>query len=304
MLNNPKVSVIVPVYNVEKYLRRCLDSIANQDFCDFECICVDDGSTDGSGKILDEYAQRDARFVVKHQSNQGVSVARNLGLDCANGEYVTFVDSDDWIERNTYSTAYALAKGKNLDIIQWTFAGNDLRLKVASGAFSIEKDVEYFSASSVDKLIHIDVIKQNGIRFPVGIRLSEDRLFCFECYLNSKLCYFIDKPFYHYESRDSSATRSVTESEILDEVKVLRKMEILAKAKSSACNNLISQRKCQTVFNMLSVATRSSIKLSRIIFPEVNLKVVLQLKKKSFLFLLVCLRLDCFAFWTIKLWKK
>lgn len=191
-----------------------------------------------------------------------------------------------------------------MDIIQWTFAGNNLRLKVARGAFSIEKDVEYFSASSVDKLIHTDVIKQNGIRFPVGIRYSEDRLFCFECYLNSKLCYFIDEPFYHYESRATSASHSVTENEILDEVKVLRKMEILAKAKFSDYNNLISQRKCQTVFLMLNVATRSSIKLSRIIFPEVNLKVILQLKKKSFVFLLVCLHFDAFAFWTIKLWKK
>ena len=304
MPNNPKVSVIVPVYNVEKYLRRCLDSIANQDFCGFECICVDDGSTDGSGKILDEYAQRDDRFVVKHQSNQGVSVARNLGLDCAKGKYVTFVDSDDWIERNTYSTAYALAKEKNLDIIQWTFAGNDLRLKVASGAFSIEKDVEYFSASPWCKLIRRNIIEQCGIRYPIGIRLSEDRLFCFECYLNSKLCYFINEPFYHYEYRETSASHSMTERMILEEVDVIRRMENLVKDKKDFFADLIYANKCQSIFHTLMYMTPPAIKLSRSIFPEVNWKLVRQRRKFSFVFLLVCLHLDALAFLTIKLWKK
>ena len=96
---HPKVSIIVPVYNTEKYLRRCLDSIAAQTFTDWECICVDDGSPDAGGAMLDAYARRDARFRVIHQENGGVSRARNAGLDAARGEWIAFVDSDDWVEK-------------------------------------------------------------------------------------------------------------------------------------------------------------------------------------------------------------
>ena len=103
---NPKISIIVPVYKVEKYLHRCLDSIVNQTFTDWECILIDDGSPDNSGIICDEYAQMDRRFKVIHQENKGVSAARNAGLDVAKGEWIGFVDSDDWIEKETYEVAY------------------------------------------------------------------------------------------------------------------------------------------------------------------------------------------------------
>lgn len=94
----PKISIIVPVYNVEKYLRKCIDSILNQTFKDFELILIDDGSTDESGKICDEYNLKDNRIKVIHKENGGLSSARNAGLDIAQGEYIGFVDSDDWIE--------------------------------------------------------------------------------------------------------------------------------------------------------------------------------------------------------------
>ena len=95
MNNTPKVSVIIPVYNVEKYLQKCLDSVINQTYKNLEIICVDDGSPDNSGGILDAYAQNDSRIIVIHQENAGVSAARNRGLDAATGEYIAFVDSDD-----------------------------------------------------------------------------------------------------------------------------------------------------------------------------------------------------------------
>ena len=124
-MNNPKISVIVPVYNVERYLRKCLDSIIAQTFSDWECICVDDGSPDNSGKILDEYAAKDKRFVIIHKENGGVSSARNAGLDMARGEYITFCDSDDWIEKETYEVAYMNAKKNNADIVTWQYQIND-----------------------------------------------------------------------------------------------------------------------------------------------------------------------------------
>lgn len=102
----PKISIIVPVYKVEKYLHRCLDSIVAQTFTDWECILVDDGSPDGSGKICDEYAEKDGRFKVFHQENQGVSAARNKGLDNAKGEWIGFVDSDDWVSKEYFQIDY------------------------------------------------------------------------------------------------------------------------------------------------------------------------------------------------------
>ncbi|MGN0202626.1 MAG: glycosyltransferase family 2 protein, partial [Candidatus Cryptobacteroides sp.] len=94
----PKISVIVPVYNAESTIRRCVDSILAQTFTDFECLLIDDGSKDRSGEICDEYAAKDSRVRVFHKENGGVSSARNVGLDNAKGEWVTFVDSDDWID--------------------------------------------------------------------------------------------------------------------------------------------------------------------------------------------------------------
>lgn len=96
-MSTPLISVIIPVYNVEKYLRRCLDSVIAQTYQKLEIICVDDGSIDDSGKICDQYAVRDARIKVIHQENQGLSAARNRGIDAADGEYIAFVDSDDYI---------------------------------------------------------------------------------------------------------------------------------------------------------------------------------------------------------------
>ena len=99
-MNIPKISVIVPVYNVEKYLHRCIDSILTQTFTDFELLLIDDGSKDNSGKICDEYAEKDKRIRVFHKENGGVSSARNLGLDNAGGEWICFADSDDWVKNN------------------------------------------------------------------------------------------------------------------------------------------------------------------------------------------------------------
>ena len=115
----PKVSVIIPVYNVEKYLPKCLDSILNQTFNDFEVICVDDGSVDGSPSILSLYAQKDSRIKVITQKNQGASVARNRGLDEAVGEWVCFVDSDDFVHPQMLSIIVAQAEANGVDFVQY-----------------------------------------------------------------------------------------------------------------------------------------------------------------------------------------
>ena len=111
-----KVSVIVPVYNVEKYLRECLNFLVNQTLKEIEIICINDGSEDSSLEILNEYASKDSRFVIINQENSGQSVARNKGLDIAKGEYIGFVDSDDWVDLNFFENLYSEAVKNNSDI--------------------------------------------------------------------------------------------------------------------------------------------------------------------------------------------
>ena len=111
-----KVSVIVPVYNVEKYLKRCLDSLINQTLSDIDIICINDGSKDSSLQILEQYAQKESRIVIYNQENSGLSVARNTGLEHASGEYIGFVDSDDWVDLDFYEKLYNSAKNNNADI--------------------------------------------------------------------------------------------------------------------------------------------------------------------------------------------
>ena len=115
----PKISIIIPMYNVEKYLRRCLDSVKNQTFKDWQAICVDDGSPDKSGEIAEEYASKDKRFVVVHKENGGLSDARNAGMKKVQGEYVMYLDSDDFIHPQTMEIAYGLAQKNGTDIVSW-----------------------------------------------------------------------------------------------------------------------------------------------------------------------------------------
>ena len=128
-MRTPLISVIIPVYNVEKYLRRCLDSVIAQTYQNLEIICVDDGSIDDSGKICDQYAVQDARIKVIHQENQGLSAARNKGLDAAEGEYIAFVDSDDYILEDMYKKMLDKLLNYNVDlcVCQWQYEFSDGR---------------------------------------------------------------------------------------------------------------------------------------------------------------------------------
>jgi len=117
----PKISIIIPMYNVEKYLKRCLDSVRAQTFADFQAILVDDGSPDKSGEIAESYAEQDKRFVVIHKENGGLSDARNVGMSHASGEYIMYLDSDDFIHPQTMEIAYSLAQRDNSDIVSFTY---------------------------------------------------------------------------------------------------------------------------------------------------------------------------------------
>lgn len=202
----PQISVIVPVYNTETYLSRCIDSILAQTFTDFELLLINDGSTDNSGVICDEYAQKDSRIHVFHKPNGGVSSARNLGLDKACGQWIAFSDSDDWLDKSMYKEMYDKLMQEQADIaycdIKMVFENYQNVYK--SAIYSSQKGIflNNFIASTWTSLCNVIARKSlfgvNRIRFPEGVAFAEDyhvstRLMFFA----NKVCY-VDKPLYCY----------------------------------------------------------------------------------------------------------
>lgn len=211
----PGVSIIVPVYNAESYLGRCLDSILAQTLADWECVCVDDGSTDGSPAILKEYAEKDSRFVVIRRQNGGVASARNTGLDAARGEYIGFVDSDDWIEPETYELALNAARQSGADLVQWRSVaerkgGSVPSRELAEGFFDVRENLAYYSVVVWNKLFKASLLIQNQIRFPQGLYTGEDLCVGILSYACAKKAYFLDRPLYHHVARDASVSHNKT----------------------------------------------------------------------------------------------
>lgn len=217
--NGVVVSVIVPVYNVEDYLERCLESIVKQTFSNIEIICVDDGSTDRSGELLDKYAEIDSRIIVIHKENGGVSSARNTALSCVKGKFVYFIDSDDWLESNAIEEFVSCMK-VDVDVVVAGASVEDeggdtasgiegLRKKYAqkwSGVFFLDDSlIKDMTVVVWDKLFRSDIIRNNGIIFPEG-RKFEDTSFTVEYLVHSKKVFFTQKRLYHYVRRPMSVT--------------------------------------------------------------------------------------------------
>lgn len=201
-MKQPAISIIVPVYNAEKYLRRCIDSILSQSFTDFELILVDDGSTDRSPQICDEYATRDKRIRLIHKKNGGVSAARNDGIDIAQGKFLTFVDSDDWVDEVYLECLY---KNKEYNYVISSFINepNGKIRKLRSKTFVGERLKDYVSISYLSngypwgKLFNSKIIKDNSIKFK-NIKVYEDLLFCLEYAHNCTSICCMANAHYHY----------------------------------------------------------------------------------------------------------
>jgi len=188
-MEKPLLSIIVPIYNVEQYLVDCLESIQNQSFTDFELLLIDDGSTDGSGKICDEYAHKDSRIKVIHQKNCGVSSARNEGLDKAIGSYITFVDPDDAIEKDTYlNNIKKLFQNPDIDILQFPTYVDSQSIRppqnVSERLLSGEKEIftNWWEGNILNAYVWNKIFRReifNQIRFLVG-HVSEDLLLVVE----------------------------------------------------------------------------------------------------------------------------
>lgn len=230
----PVISIIIPVYNAEKYLRRCLDSVKNQTFVNWQAICVDDGATDKSGKILDEYADRDKRFVVFHIKNGGVSNARNFGIRKSIGQYVMFLDADDCIHPQTMDIVHGFAIKDNVDIVSFRYdkflykgVSYDINQYINNRyakkyvfknihykktrnliKFATEKNHSFgkFKIRHCYPVVHLykrDLIKD--IKFSKDIKISEDFPFWTTVLLKNPSSIIIRTPLYFYVQNDMSA---------------------------------------------------------------------------------------------------
>lgn len=208
-MTSPKVSVIVPVYNADKYLRRCIDSILSQTFADFELLLVDDGSTDGSPAICDAYAARDSRVRVFHKPNGGVSSARNLGLDNARGEWITFCDADDWVGKEYIRNLVIAFTDEAIDMV-FNYAIVNRCGKIDKERYPkrlialsdlpllfLENDLIWHT-SPWSKLFKRSVIEKWQICFPLGMHIGEDAVFLFSYMMKCNKIRVVCTCDYHY----------------------------------------------------------------------------------------------------------
>ena len=222
-----KISIVIPIYNTEQYLDKCVDSVLNQTYKNLEVILVDDGSTDDSGKICDYYAAKDQRVVIIHQRNQGNNVARKNGVKIANGDYVGFVDSDDWIEPDMYQCMVDNIKKNNADIVSVGFYlenSNKTEIyndEIDSNLYKIGKDTNKFIESvllgntksrlySIQWNLVTKLFKRNVISVSQekvnGVFYGEDMAVTFESYYLADSISVINKPYYHYRQCNHSIT--------------------------------------------------------------------------------------------------
>ena len=209
------ISVVIPVYNVEKYIRESLDSIINQTYKNLQIILIDDGSTDSSGSICDEYAASDDRITVIHQKNAGAGAAKNTGLDLIQGEYFSIIDSDDYIELNMYEKMVCYMENYRVDVVQCLFRNvfvnckvdrkyiiksNGIR-KVSRNKFLKEYLYDWKYAIFWNKLFKTSLLK--NIRFPIG-RKIDDEFFTYKLICNSEHIVNTQDVFYNYRMRQSS----------------------------------------------------------------------------------------------------
>lgn len=233
---NEKISVIIPIYNVEPFLRQCLDSVVNQTYRNLEIILIDDGSPDNCGAICDEYAQKDDRIIVIHKENGGLSAARNDALKLVTGKWISFVDSDDWCELDLYEKAIAHAEASNSDIVIYSiykgfsnetesqvhpfdrdFETEDkeiifqLQLSIFSRKYiPYSKTQPWSMGLPWDKLYKASFVLNCGLTFPENVKAHEDTIFNLHAFKHAKKVSFFDSPLYHWRLNPTSIGHKYT----------------------------------------------------------------------------------------------
>jgi glycosyltransferase involved in cell wall biosynthesis len=222
---SPLISVIIPVYNVEKYVAHCIDSVITQTYQNLEIILVDDGSKDSSAAICDEYERKDGRIVVIHKENGGLSSARNAGLDIAKGEWIAFVDSDDWVSPETYEEMMRALTETDAEIAtcgrvnEWTnrkwYKNDSGEIMVLDGRDNMMRSHNVDFGNEVWDKLYPKSFFDSGIRFVVGKKFEDiDLLFAVYQKLNKMVC--VKKPFYHYRQRKGSIIHTPEPKGLMD----------------------------------------------------------------------------------------
>lgn len=234
MKNEPLISVIIAVYNPGKYLRACLDSIVNQTYRNLEIILVDDGSTDDSLRICQEYAEKDNRIVVHHKDNSGVSATRNQGIRLAHGDYFSFIDSDDILEIDAFEYLINLIKEHNVDAVNYehyiTFPQNETVHKLAPDNYGLfdkrgaMKQLVYNVAFAWNKLFSKKIIE--NVWFDEEICRGEDGLFARQAFDKAESVWFDSRPLYHYIQSEESAVRGKFRTSQLTAIKLIDKYDV------------------------------------------------------------------------------
>lgn len=267
--NNIKVSVIVPVYNTEPYLERCLNSIINQSFKDIELIIVNDNSTDNSSNIIKSFMDKynNIRYI-DNKENKGVSNCRNEAIKVSNGEYILFVDSDDYLEKNMIETMYKEAANNDLDIAICgyflDYEDENTQNKIINldenriyNGYEILSEILHhkngITGHSWNKLLKASVIKENNIQYPEHMKIYEDVAFFSRLFPHCKKIKNIKNMFYHYIQRNNSSIKTIDERFVLDTEEIVKLVN-----KSINELNLMNKFKneyCAFVMRMFSVAS-------------------------------------------------
>lgn len=230
-------SIIVPVYQVKKYLKRLVNSVLAQDYAAYELILVDDGSSDGSEKICDEFSAKYAQIKTIHKKNGGVSSARNEGIQRAEGNYLIFLDADDYIDKNYLADAAAVVEEKAPDILIYgycleTNSGMEQLLPKLNGDYtqeSLPKDFAIFAQESsfnsvCNKVFRADIVREKQLEFPIQ-KIAEDGIFVCRFLQNTKNFYFVERAYYHYCQNEGSAVHKFCASRWEDENNYLKEMQ-------------------------------------------------------------------------------
>lgn len=272
MLNNIKISLIVPCYNIRKYLPRCIESILAQTYKNLEIILISDGSTDGTDEVIREYAKKDSRIIPIFKQNSGVSDTRNRGLDIATGDYIGFVDGDDYIEPEMYETLLKNAIENNADIshcgYQMVFPSRvdyyyNTGKKVIQDNKKGIRDIivgDYVEPSPCIKIYRKNIV--NNLRMPINIKINEDVLFNFYAFVNSKKSVYEDLPFYHYILRKgSAATSKINPNKLFDPVRVRKEIfEYSLKNLDNEIQSVAYSSYLNSIINLYRVVSNSKLK--------------------------------------------
>ena len=241
-MEKPKISIIIPVYNTEKYLEQCLSSLLSQTYSNLEIICVNDGSTDNSLNVLEGFRKLDNRIIVVNQKNLGQSSARNQGASIASGDWITFVDSDDWLSVECYEEFYKALQQNDFEIFMFNGASfsqneNDPKDVILSDFFTIDnwnkfsgeicsfkdcKNPFEGNLSIYNKIYSSKFIKRYGLKFEPSA-IMEDELYWIEAFLAAKRIYLCDKIFYFYRQQKGSTLHNLDRN-VFDIFPVFRKI--------------------------------------------------------------------------------